>query len=83
MPDLNASCPLVWLVGLIWRLLIWFEVSLRCECLDEGGLADAVVAAHKHFGHVQRHSARVEQAQQVALLSVDGAGGAGEAASDI
>ena len=52
----------------------------RClECLDEGGLADAVVAAHKHLGHVQRHSARVEEAQQVALLIVDGAGGGGEA----
>ena len=54
----------------------------RClECLNEGGLADAVVAAHKHLGHVQRHSARVEQAQQVALLIVDGAGGGGETSS--
>ena len=55
-----------------------FEVSLQCECLDEGGLADAVVAAQKHLGHVQRHSARVQEAKQVALLIVDGAGGGGE-----
>ena len=79
LADLDTSRSLVWPVWLIWWLLVCFEVSLQCECLDEGGLADAVVAAHKHLGHVQRHSARVEQAQQVALLIVDGAGGAGEA----
>ena len=46
----------------------------RAQRLDEGGLADAVVAAHNHFGHVQRHSARVKEAQQAALMIVDGAG---------
>ena len=79
LPDLNAGCALVWPVWLVCWLLVCFEVSLQCECLDEGGLADAVVAAQKHLGHVQRHSARVQEAKQVALLIVDGAGGAGEA----
>ena len=83
LPDLNAGCALVWPVWLVCWLLVCFEVSLRCECLDEGGLADAVVAAHKHFGHVQRHSARVKQAQQVALLLVNTVGSGGEAVNAV
>ena len=75
----NARRSLIGFGRFISWLLMWFEVSRCLECLNEGGLANALVAAHKHFGHVQRHSARVEQAQQVALLIVDGAGGAGEA----
>ena len=72
----NSSRALAWLVWAVPGLEDPTPVPQRAQRLDEGGLADAVVAAHKHLGHVQRHSARVEQAQQVALLIVDGAGGA-------